>query len=126
MGSALRLVHFMGLVMTQVEIESKKCVVETALEGSEFHARLLADTATRRKLKAREDFTVRFRFVCEYADQSEEHMSFIEAKMEILKGETVSFHQKNQQVTECSKREKLSGMSSSSLPIEKSRTWLRG
>jgi hypothetical protein len=61
-----------------------------------------------------------------YADQSKEYMSFIEGKLEILKGEISSFHQKSQQAPECSKRDILSGMASSSLPLEKSRTWMRG
>jgi hypothetical protein len=51
------------------------------------YARLLVDTSTRRKLKAREAFTVPFRFLCDYGDQSEEHMSSIETKLEITKGE---------------------------------------
>jgi hypothetical protein len=33
-------------------------------------------------------------FLCDYANQSEEHMSFIGAKLDILKGEIASFHKK--------------------------------
>jgi hypothetical protein len=64
---------------------NNKFVGETSLGESEFHARLLANTATRRKLNAREAFGDPFQFLCDYADQSGEHMSFIEAKLEILK-----------------------------------------
>jgi hypothetical protein len=53
------------------EIETNKFVGETSLEESEFHARLLADTATRRKIKARKAFTVPFIFLGDYADQYE-------------------------------------------------------
>jgi hypothetical protein len=67
------------------EITSNKFVGDTYLGASEFHSRLLSDTTTRRKLKAREAFTVPFYFLCDCADQSEEHMSFIAAKLEILK-----------------------------------------
>jgi hypothetical protein len=42
------------------EIANSKCVGQAALCKSECHARLLANTATRRKLEAREDFTVPF------------------------------------------------------------------
>jgi hypothetical protein len=57
------------------EIVNNKFVGETPLGESEFHARLLADTATRRKHKAREASTIPCRLLCDYADQSEEHMS---------------------------------------------------
>jgi hypothetical protein len=67
-----------------------------------------------------------FVLLCDYADQSEEHMSFIMAELEILKGEIASFHEKNQQVPEHSKGEKLSSLVSCSVPLEKSRTWVRG
>jgi hypothetical protein len=32
--------------------------------------------------------------LCDYADQSEEHISFIAAELEIIKGEIASFHEK--------------------------------
>jgi hypothetical protein len=51
------------------EMANNKCVGDTSLGASEFHPRLMSDTATRRKLKARESFTVHFRFFCDYADQ---------------------------------------------------------
>jgi hypothetical protein len=56
-----------------------------SLGASDFHSRLLADTASGRKLKAREVFTVPFRFLCDYDDQSDQHMSFIARRIEILK-----------------------------------------
>jgi hypothetical protein len=65
---------------------NNKCVGDTSLGASEFHSRLLADTASRRKLKAREAFNVPFHFLCNYVDKSDEHMSFIAKKLEILKG----------------------------------------
>jgi hypothetical protein len=52
-------------------------------------------------------------------------MLFIEAKLEILKGEIASFHPKSHQVPDNSKGEKLSGMAYCSLQLEKSRTWVR-
>jgi hypothetical protein len=86
----------------------------------------IPDTATRRKLKAREAFTVPYRFVCDYADQFEEHMPFITKKLEILQGEIASFHQKSHQVLEHSKGEKLSGLASCSVLLEHVRTWVKG
>jgi hypothetical protein len=44
------------------EMANNKFVGATSLGASDFHSRLLADTASRRKLKAREAFTVPFRF----------------------------------------------------------------
>jgi hypothetical protein len=44
------------------EMANNKFVGSTSLGASDFHSRLLADTASRRKLKAREAFTVPFRF----------------------------------------------------------------
>jgi hypothetical protein len=44
------------------EMANNKFVGDTSLGASEFHSRLLADTASRRKLKAREAFTVPFCF----------------------------------------------------------------
>jgi hypothetical protein len=98
----------------------------TSVGVSDFHSRLLSDTVSRRKLKAREAFTVPFRFRCDYDDQSDQHMSFIATRLEILKDEIVVFHEKNQQVSEHSKGEKLSGLGSCSVPLEKARTWARG
>jgi hypothetical protein len=105
---------------------NNKFVGCTSLGESEFHSGLLADTASRTKLKAREAFTVSFCFLYDYADQSEEHMTFIAKKLEILKGEIASFHGKSQKVPEHSKGEKLSGLASYSIPLEKARTWVRG
>jgi hypothetical protein len=62
------------------EMANNKCVGDTSLDASEFHSRLMADAATRIKLKAREVFTVPFWFLCDYPDQSENHMSFITTK----------------------------------------------
>jgi hypothetical protein len=81
------------------EMANSKFVGDTSLGASEFHS-LLADTASRRKLKAKEAFTAPFRFLFNYADQSYEHMSFIENKLEILKGEIASSHEKSQQMPE--------------------------
>jgi hypothetical protein len=50
----------------------------TSLGASDFHSRLLADTASRRKLKAREAFIAPFRFLCDFSYQSYQYMSFIE------------------------------------------------
>jgi hypothetical protein len=60
MGSAQRLVPFMrgGDDSSDEEIETNNFVGETALGESKFHARRMDDTAMRRKLKAREAFTV--------------------------------------------------------------------
>jgi hypothetical protein len=67
-----------------------------------------------------------FAFLCDYADQYEEHMTFIAKKLEIIKGEIASFHEKIQQGPDHSKGEKLSGLASCSFTLEKSRTWARG
>jgi hypothetical protein len=48
---------------------NNKFVGATNIGASDFHSRLLADTASRRKLKAREAFTLPFRFLCDYAEQ---------------------------------------------------------
>jgi hypothetical protein len=108
------------------EMVNNKFVGVTSVGASDFHSRLLAETASRRKLKAREAFTVPFRFLCDYDDQSDQHMSFIATRLEILKDEIAVFHEKNQQVPEHSKGEKLSGLGSCSVPLEKVRTWARG
>jgi hypothetical protein len=84
------------------------------------------DTATRRKVKAREAFTVPFSFLCDYDDQYEEHMKLIVKKLEIPKADIASFHEKSQELPEHSQGEKLSGVASCSVPLEKSRTWTRG
>jgi hypothetical protein len=97
-------------VSSDEEMANNKFVGATSIGASEFHSRLLADTASRRKLKAREAFTVPFRLLCDYADQSDQHMSFIAMRLEILKDDIAVFHEKNQQVTEHSKGEKLSGL----------------
>jgi hypothetical protein len=65
-------------------------------------------------------------FLCDYADQSDQHMSFIAKKLEIIKGEIAVYHEKNQQVPEHSKGEKLAGLVSCSVPLKKGRTWARG
>jgi hypothetical protein len=52
-------------------------------------------------------------------------MSFIARRLEILKDEIAFFHEKNQQVPEHSKGEKLFGVGSCSVPLEKDRTWAR-
>jgi hypothetical protein len=49
-------------VSSDEEMVNNKFVGATSLDASDFHSRLLADTASRRKLKAREAFTVPFRF----------------------------------------------------------------
>jgi hypothetical protein len=98
---------------------NNKFVGATSIGASEFHSRLLADTASRIKLKAREAFTVPFRFLCDYADQSDQHMSFIARRLEILKYDIAVFHEKNQQVPEHSKGEKLSGLGSCSVRLKK-------
>jgi hypothetical protein len=67
-----------------------------------------------------------FRFLCDYADQSDQHMSFIVMRLEILKDDIAVFHEKNQQLPEHSKGEKLSGLDLCSVPLEKARTWARG
>jgi hypothetical protein len=74
---------------------TSKFVGATYVGVSDFHSRLLADTAPRRKLKAREAFTVTFHFLCDYADQSDQRMSFIATRLEILKDEIAVFHEKN-------------------------------
>jgi hypothetical protein len=77
------------------EMANNKFVGATSIGASDFHSRLLADTVSRRKLKAREAFTVPFDFLCDYADQSDRHMSFIATRLEILKDEIAVFHEKN-------------------------------
>jgi hypothetical protein len=104
---------------------NKKYVGATSLGVSDFHSRLLADTASRREIKAREAFTVPFCLLCDYDYQSDQHMSFIARKLEILKGEIAVYHEKSQQVPEHSKGEKLAGLESCSVPLEKARTWAR-
>jgi hypothetical protein len=94
-------------VSSDEEMVNNKFVGATSIGASDFHSRLLADTASRRKLKAREAFTVPFHFLCYYADQSDQHMSFIAMRLEILKDDIAVFHEKNQQVPEHSKGEKL-------------------
>jgi hypothetical protein len=44
------------------EMMNNKFFSDTSLGASDFHSRLLADNASRRKLKAREAFTVPFLF----------------------------------------------------------------
>jgi hypothetical protein len=53
-------------------------------------------------------------------------MSFIARKLGILNGEIAVYHEKSQKVPEHSKGEKLAGLASYSVPLEKSRTWARG
>jgi hypothetical protein len=113
-------------VSSDEEMANNKFVGATSIGASESHSRLLADTTSRRKLKAREAFTVPFRFLCDYDDQSDQHMSFIAMRLENLKDDIAEFHEKNQQVPEHSKGEKLSGLGSCSVPLESSRTWARG
>jgi hypothetical protein len=108
------------------EMVNNKFIGATSLGASDFHSRFLADTASRRKLKAREAFTVPFCFLCDYADQSDQHMSFIARRLEIPKDEIALFHEKSQQVPEHSKGEKLPGLDSCSVPLEKARAWARG
>jgi hypothetical protein len=105
---------------------NNKFVGSTPLGTRDFHSRLLADTASRIKLKSREAFTVPSRFLCDYDDQSDQHMSFIARRLEILKYEIAVFHEKSQQVPEHSKGEKLSSLGSCSVPLGKARTWARG
>jgi hypothetical protein len=76
------------------EMVNNNFVGATSLGASEFISRLLAATAPRRKLKAREAFTVPFNFVCDYADQSDKHRYFLARKLEILKGEIALYHEK--------------------------------
>jgi hypothetical protein len=113
-------------VSSDEEMANNKFVGATSIGARDFHSRLLADTASRRKLKAREAFTIPFSFLCDYADQSDQHVSFIAMRLEILKDDIAVFHEKNQQVPEHSKVEKLSGVGSCSVPLEKARTWARG
>jgi hypothetical protein len=113
-------------VSSDKEMANNKFVGATRIGASDFHLRLLADTASRIKLKAREAFTVPFRFLCDYADQSDQHMSFIAMRLETLKEDIAVFHEKNQQVPEHSKGEKLSGLGLYSVPLKKARTWARG
>jgi hypothetical protein len=113
-------------VSSDEEMANNKFVGATSIGASDFHSRLLADTASRRKLKAREAFTGPFCFLCDYADQSDQHMSFIAMRLEILKEDIAVFHEKNQQVPEHSKGERLSGLGSRSVPLKKTRTWARG
>jgi hypothetical protein len=72
-------------VSSDEEMGNNKFFGATDIGVSDFHPRLLADTASRRTLKAREAFTVPFRFLCDYADQSDQHMSFIAMRLETLK-----------------------------------------
>jgi hypothetical protein len=72
---------------------NNKFVGATSIGASDFHSRLLADTASRRKLKAREAFTI-LHFLCDYYDQSDQHMSFIAMMLEILKDDIAVFHEK--------------------------------
>jgi hypothetical protein len=107
------------------EMVNNKFFGATSIGASDFNSRLLADIAPRRKLKASEAFTVPFHFLCDYADQSDQHISFIARRIKILKGEMSVFHEKIQQVPEHSKGEKLAGLASCSVPLEKARTWAR-
>jgi hypothetical protein len=108
------------------EMANNKFIVAASVGASDFHSRLLADTASRRKLKVREAITVPFLFLCDYADQSDQQMSCIATRLEILKDEIPVFHEKNQQVQEHSKGKNLSGLGSCGVPLEKARTWARG
>jgi hypothetical protein len=56
-------------VSSDEEMANKKFLGATPVGAIDFHSRWFADTASRRKLKAREAFTVPFRFLCDYADQ---------------------------------------------------------
>jgi hypothetical protein len=114
------------VVSSDEEMANNKFVGATAIGARDFHSRLLADIASQRKLKAREAFTIPFRFLCDYVDQSDQHMSFIAMRLEILKDDIAVFHKKTQQVLEHSKGEKLSGVGSCSVPLKKARTWARG
>jgi hypothetical protein len=51
------------------EMVNNKSVGATSVGASDFHSRLLADTASRTKIKAREALNVPFCFLCDYADQ---------------------------------------------------------
>jgi hypothetical protein len=53
-------------------------------------------------------------------------MSFIATRLETLKEDIAVFHEKNQQVPEHSKGEKLAGLGVCSVPLEKAITWARG
>jgi hypothetical protein len=105
---------------------NNKFVGATSLGASDFHSRLIADTASQRKLKARDALTVPFRFLCDYDDQSYQHMYFIARRLEILKDEIALFREYSQQVTEHSKGEKLSGLGSCSVPMKKSQNLGKG
>jgi hypothetical protein len=80
------------------EVSSDKGMVNnkfagaTSIGASDFHSRLIADTASQRRLKAREAFTIPFRLLCDYADQSDQHMYFIATRLEILKDDIAVFH----------------------------------
>jgi hypothetical protein len=113
-------------VSSDEEMANNNFVGATSIGASDFHSRLLAYTASQKKLKAREAFTVPFSFLCDYVDQSYQHMSFKATRLEILKDDIAVFHEKNPLVTEHSKGEKLSGLGLCSVPLEKSRTWTRG
>jgi hypothetical protein len=82
-------------VSSDEEIGNNKFVGDKNIGASDFHSILLADTASRRKLKAREAFIVPFRFLCDYADQSDQHMSFIAMRLETLKEDIAVFREKN-------------------------------
>jgi hypothetical protein len=100
------------------EMANNKCAGATSLGVRYFHSRFIADTVSRRKLKAREAFTVPFRLLCDYSDQSYQHMSFIARRLEILKGDIVVYHEKSQNVPEHSKGEKLASLASCSVPLD--------
>jgi hypothetical protein len=108
------------------EMASNKYSGSTEVSGSDVHTRLLADTVTSRKLKGREVFTVPFQFLCDYVNQSGEHMDFIAVKLESRKAEVADFHQQRQLVTGSVKAETVTGMKSSSLSLEKVHVWVRG
>jgi hypothetical protein len=108
------------------EMANNKFGGATSIGASDFHSRLLADTASRRTLKVREAFTVPFGFLCDYDYQSDQHIYFIAMRLEILKDDIAVFHEKNQQVPEHSKGEKLSGLGFCSVPLKKARAWARG
>jgi hypothetical protein len=52
-------------------------------------------------------------------------MSFIARRLEILKDKIAVFHEKNQQVPEHSKGEKLSSLGSCSVTLKKAKNWAR-
>jgi hypothetical protein len=81
-------------VSSDEEMGNSNFVGATSLDASDLHYRILADTASRRKLKAREAFTIPFPFLCDYADQSDQHMSFMARMLKILKDEIAVFHEK--------------------------------